>query len=318
MDSYISERKHLKISLAFVITLMIWGLVFNELTDSNIVELDAGSYVISGIIGLITIYVSRLQERPETDTHPLGYSGFVPILNLIRNLMIILIAIKAIGESIGSLASGPPVPEHGVLFLYAGVTLLLNTSCFIYLKRVSGKLKSDLLRTDALEWKIDTVSNVSILAAFGLSYALEKIGYDLASHYIDPVVCILFSVYMCWGPGQLFIENVQQLSVTSIDKKTQDVLISKISQAHPLLSANLTHFTVVNIAGVLWVNLEIETDNKFETQELMHAAACCQKILDEVSPKNKLSYQLFDRLPNEPSRDVLWQKLKNRLWNFNA
>jgi len=139
-------------------------------------------------------------------------------------------------------------------------------------------------------------------------------GYELASHYIDPVICILFSIYMCWGPGQLFIENVQQLSVTSIDKKTQEVLIRKISQAHPLLSSNLTHFTVVNIAGVLWVNLEIETDNKFATQELISAAASCQKILDEVSPKNKLSYQLFDRLPNEPVKEDLLEKLKNKLW----
>jgi len=314
MNSYLNERRHLKISLAAVLLLMIWGLVFNELTDSNIVELDAGSYVISGIIGLITIYVSRLQERPESDTHPLGYSGFVPILNLIRNLMIILIAIKAVGESIGSIITGPPAPEHGTLFLYAGVTLLINTSCYTYMQRASSQFNSSLLKTDALEWKIDTISNVSILGTFGLSFGLEHYGYTLLSHYVDPVICIFFSIYMCIGPGKLFVENMQQISVSSVDKKTQDLLIRKLEKAHPLLSSNLTHFTIVNIAGVLWVNLEIETDDTLKTPELVHAAECCQKVLDELSPKNKLSYQLFDRVPNDSTPEVLWEKLKNKLW----
>lgn len=316
MNSYLYERRHLKISLSFVILLMIWGLVFNELTDSNIVELDAGSYVISGIIGLITIYVSRLQERPESDTHPLGYSGFVPILNLIRNLMIILISIKAIGESIGDIISGPPAPEHGTLFLYAGVTLLINLSGYAYMQRAASQLDSSLLKTDALEWKIDTVSNISILGAFALSYGLEHYGYTLLSHYVDPVICIFFSVYMCIGPGKLFVENMQQLSVSSIDKATQDLLIAKLAKAHPLLSSNLSHFTIVNIAGVLWVNLEIETDNSLKTTELVYAAECCQKVLDEISPKNKLSYQLFDRIPDDSNQEVLWEKLKGKLWKM--
>ncbi len=283
MNSYLYERNRLKISLAFVILLMIWGLVFNELTDSNIVELDAGSYVISGIIGLLTIYVSRLQERPESDTHPLGYSGFVPILNLIRNLMIILIAIKAIGESIGSIVSGPPTPEHGILFLYAGVTFIINVFCYFYMQRAANQLNSSLLKTDALEWRIDTVSNISILGAFGMSYGLEHFGYTLLSHYVDPIICIFFSIYMCIGPAKLFMESIQQLSVSSIDKKTQDLLIAKFHDVAPLFSLHKTHFTIASVAGVLWVNMEIESSMLLDTQELLNATDSCQKILDEIN-----------------------------------
>ena len=87
IDPYQSERTCLIISLIFVLLLMVWGLVFSELTTSNIIEVDAAAYVISGIISLVTIFVSRLQEKPKSDDYPLGYSGFIPILNLIRNLM---------------------------------------------------------------------------------------------------------------------------------------------------------------------------------------------------------------------------------------
>jgi predicted Co/Zn/Cd cation transporter (cation efflux family) len=294
MNSYLYERKSLKLSLFFVVLLMLWGLVFNELTNSNIVALDASSYVISGIIGLITIYVSRLQERPRSETHPLGYSGFIPILNLIRNLMIILICIRAVGESVGDLFTGPPIADHRLLFLYSGVTLLVNSFCSIYLYRISIKLHSSLLKTDAIEWRIDTFSNISILAAFALSYVLDHTGYQLLSYYVDPVICIFLSLYMCVAPVRLFVRNMQLLSVSSIEKKKQDQLIAQFRQAVPLFQAYPTHFTIVKIADVLWVNFELEVKEPpaLELEVLTHATDTCQKILDQVSNKNKLSYSI--------------------------
>ena len=217
-DFYEAERSTLIVSLTFVLVLMVWGLVFSELTTSNIIEIDAAAYIISGIIGLVTIFVSRLQEKPSSDKHPLGYSGFIPILNMIRNLMIIEICINAISSSIGTLAKDPP-PEHATLFLYASVTLLFNLSCAIYTHKAAKRLNSPLLKTDALEWRLDTVSNISILCAFSLAFILDHIGYAAHAAYVDPIVCIFFSIYMCISPSKLFFENMQILSVGSVDKK---------------------------------------------------------------------------------------------------
>ena len=218
-NSYEAERTTLIVSLTFVLILMVWGLVFSELTTSNIIEVDAAAYIISGIIGLVSIFVSRLQEKPNSNEHPLGYSGFIPILNMIRNLMIIEICIDAIGSSIGTLAKGPPPPEHATLFLYASVTLLFNLSCAIYTHKAAKRLNSPLLKTDAIEWRLDTVSNISILGAFSLAFILDHIGYAAHAAYVDPIVCIFFSIYMCISPSKLFFENMQILSVGSVDKK---------------------------------------------------------------------------------------------------
>lgn len=292
MNPYLLERKSLKISLVLVLVLMVWGAVFNAITDSNIVELDAGAYVISGIIGLITIYVSRLQERPRTTTHPLGYSGFIPILNLIRNLMVILICIKAISESIGAILSGPSPDEHATLFLYAGMTFLINAASYFYMNRNARRLNSTLLKTDALEWKLDTFSNISILAAFALAYGLEYTGHAKLSAYVDPVICILLSVYMCIAPGKLFFENVQLLSVSSVDRETQEMLIGKFRQASPFFTTYPTHFTILNVAGIYWTNFEVKKPENatISLEQLTEAAKVCQAIMDETHPKNKLSY----------------------------
>lgn len=110
------EYNALIFSLCSIVALMITSLIFNKLTESNIIEVDAGSYVISAIIGLITIYISKLKTKPKNENHPLGFSGYVPILNLIRSFMVILICIKAIGESLGSIFSGPEKTDHTIMF----------------------------------------------------------------------------------------------------------------------------------------------------------------------------------------------------------
>ena len=291
-DSYKAERRTLIISLTFVLILMVWGLIFSELTTSNIIEVDAAAYIISGIIGLVTIFVSRLQEKPSTESHPLGYSGFIPILNMIRNLMIIEICIDAIGSSIGTIVKGPPPPEHAILFLYASVTLLFNLFCAIYTHKAATRLNSPLLKTDALEWRLDSISNISILCAFSLAFILDHTGYAAHAAYVDPVVCIFFSIYMCISPSKLFLENMQILSVGSVDKKTHSHIVRLFKKEIPMFKIHATHFTIFYVAGILWVNIEIHKHklSDLKEEDIFEASQKCQAILNQNYPNNRLSY----------------------------
>lgn len=195
-ESLLAKRKVLIVSTTSVVLLMIWGLVFSELTTSNIVELDAEACMVSAVLGLVTIYVSTLISRESTDSHPQGYAGYVPILNMVRKLMIVAICIDAVGESIGTLVKGTEEMDQGPIFLCASVTLLINLFCALYISYYANKTKSELLKTDSLEWRIDTNVNISILMAFLLAYFVEKRGLTFYAACVDPIVCILFP-YTC-------------------------------------------------------------------------------------------------------------------------
>jgi predicted Co/Zn/Cd cation transporter (cation efflux family) len=290
MNHYVAERKVLIVSTTSVVLLMIWGLVFSELTTSNIVELDAEAYIVSAVVGLVTIYVSTLQSREGTDSHPLGYAGYVPILNMVRNLMIVVICIDAVGESIGTLVRGTEEIDHGPIFLYASVTLLINLFCALYISFYATKTKSELLKTDSLEWRIDTVMNISILMAFLLAYVLETRGFTFYAACVDPVVCILFSLYMCYAPGKLLIENMKILSAASVEKETKEAILAKFFQQTPELSIHNPHFTICRVANLLWVNMEVppETDGDL----LVNSNKMLKQIVNEVQPNNKVSYSI--------------------------
>lgn len=277
-----------------VLALMVWGLVFNELTTSNIVELDAGSYIISGLIGIITIYVSRLQDRPSSASRPLGYSGFIPILNLMRSFMIMLICLKAIGESIGSIVSGPSEPEHGIVFLYAGVTLILNVIAYYFIHKSAVETGSAILRVDAIEWKIDIFYNACILLSFSVAYTLTYLGYAKAANYVDPVFCILLSVGMSISPIQMFAENIRKLSLRSIDEPVQKDIIARFHQQIPHIKAFAPNFSALDLSGILVVEVQLYLTDKTDWSHhyLEEWEAQGKTILAEINPNHHLIFSL--------------------------
>jgi len=292
-----SEFNTLQFSFYTIIALMICSLVFNELTDSNIIEVGAGEYVISAIIGLVTIYISKLKDKPKDDNHPLGFSGYVPILNLIRSFMIILICIKAIGESLGDIYSGPSVTNHTIMFSYATLTLVFNSVAYFIINKKAKQLDSALLKTDALEWKTDIAFNISILLAVLLSYTLKFTPYKEFADYVDPVFCIIFSIAMSYYPVLLFSENVKLLSVSSIDSELQSKIIQSFNEKLTMIKHYNPKFTVLHVGGVLWVNIELdipETDVNI-SKDYIQIEKAGVEILNEITPDHKISF-LFNTI----------------------
>ncbi len=294
------EYHSLLFSFYIVVALMICSLIFNELTESNIIEVDAGSYVISAIIGLVTIYISRLKEKPKDENHPLGFAGYVPVLNLIRSFMVILICIKAIGESLGSIFSGPEPTAHGIMFLYALVTLFFNLLAYIVINSRGKKIGSALLKTDALDWKTDIFFNLSIVLAVAFSYCLQFTVYKAYADYVDPVFCIIFSIAMAYYPIVLFSENVKLLSVSSIDKELQTKIIQAFNEKITHIDKYAPVFTVLQVGGVLWVNIElfVHEDDEPIALDYLVIRTKGEEILNEITPDNKISF-LFNRVRGE-------------------
>ena len=292
------EQYKLKISFATVLVLMMWGLSFNSFTESNIIALDASAYVISGIVGLLTIYVSKLQERPKDSAHPLGYAGFVPLLNLLRSFMIILICLKGITESLGDiLYNGPSETNHKILFIYSFTTLVFNSFAFFYISYAARKLESDLLKTDSMEWRIDMFYNISIILAFTLSYLISLTDYRSFADYIDPSFCILLSLYMMYSPVMLFYANARLLSVSAVDEEIKKDIQYAVMNEHPGLKKDNPEFTVLHIAGCLWLDIELKLkqDEMLTVHEMDQIKQGVGIIMNEKKYDYQLSFQFTDQ-----------------------
>lgn len=288
------EQRTLKISLGLTILLTLWGLIFAEITDSNIIELDAGAYIISGLLGLVTIYVSKLQDRPSDRSHPFGYAGFVPILNLIRSLMILLVCLKAISASIGDFINGPEETVHLTVFIYAGITMLINCVAYFITYKAAKMSASSILKIDAVEWKFDIYFNLGILLAFGISYLLRLNGYSKLADHIDPAFCIILSSIMCVPVIHMFHENINKLSVRSIDRETYKRIRHRFSEVFPKYRQWKPEITAVDMSGVVWVELRFngEIIDNLQKEDWQDMEAKGKAILGEITERYHLTFKL--------------------------
>ncbi|PVD52977.1 cation transporter [Terrimonas sp.] len=288
------EQRTLRISLCLTVLLTFWGLIFAEITESNIIELDAGSYIISGLLGIVTIYVSKLQDRPSDRIHPFGYAGFVPILNLIRSFMILLICLKAISGSLGDFVNGPEETIHAVVFLYAGITMLINGIAYIITYKAAKKSGSAILKIDAVEWLFDIYFNAGVLLAFGVSYVLRLYGYSKIANHIDPAFCIILSVIMCIPVIHMFHENIKKLSVRSVDKQTYKRIRHRFSEAFPKYQQWKPQLTAVDMSGVVWVELKFEQEiiDGMQKEDWQSIEETGKKILAEIADRYHLTFKL--------------------------
>jgi predicted Co/Zn/Cd cation transporter (cation efflux family) len=290
----IIERKALRVSLASIVILMIWSIVFSEVSDSNIVSLDAGSYAISGIIGLVSLYVSQLVHRNASEDHPLGYYAYVHILNLLRNTMIILICIDGIVESTSDIIDGPKTDSGYLLILYSFGTLFFNCITYYYIQKMTVESKSDILKTEAIEWRIDVFFTLSILLSFIAIYFLKEYNYVVLSNYIDPVVCIIMSIYMAKDPILLFKENIDALSIKSVEPELKVKIIDHILKTNPRLKEIGSSYRIFRINGILWLDLEMQLGDVevIDGKVLVLATDQVEEIMKEYHPNAKVTYKI--------------------------
>ncbi len=133
---------------------------------------------------------------------------------------------------------------------------------------------------------------MSIFIEVNIAFVLDNTGNVKYAAYVDPVVCIFFSMYMCITPAKLFLENMQILSVGSVDKETYKYLVDKFKAEIPMFATHSTYFTIFHVAGILWVNIEIFKHKDFDLslETIYESTQKCQAIINKTHPHNKLSY----------------------------
>ena len=106
------EHIALIISCCSGIILLLWCSWFAYNTNSLIINLDANAYIIASIVDLITLGVSLIQKKKKTKTHPMGYGGYIPLINLLRSCLLFFICIQSFLDAVNSFAHSISHDSH--------------------------------------------------------------------------------------------------------------------------------------------------------------------------------------------------------------
>ena len=100
------ERRSIIITIVASGSFGLIGVVISIASQSGAVFLDGVFSLIFAVVGLLTLYVSSLVQRPRDDQYPFGYATFEPMLNLFKGILITLALLYALWSAVTALMTG--------------------------------------------------------------------------------------------------------------------------------------------------------------------------------------------------------------------
>ena len=205
------EQHALRLAIYGNIFFTVAGLGFAFYTNSQAVLLDGVFSAISLVLAVVTLYVARLLQRPNTDQYPFGYAVFEPLINLAKGLIIGVVMLVSMLRAIDTLlAGGHDIGVGGVLIYSVTATLAcLGIALYMRSKAVDGGWP--LVEVEVKNWFMDAVISGAIAGSFLIVWLLEGTAADPWLNYVDPVLVILIALFFMSIPFGIIRENWAQL-----------------------------------------------------------------------------------------------------------
>lgn len=222
------EQNSIYLSIGGALFLAILGISFGLAVQSGAVLLDAFFNVITFVMALITLWISRLLKRPDGQRFQFGYKGFSPLLNLCKSLLILGLSLFALGSSAAALLHGGRHLDAGVVVIYAAIAATTCLIVSITHTIIAKKTGSPLVRVDSKNWMINGVIGLSVGIVFSIVNLIKGTSFGWFVPYADPAIVVILVLLTLPVPAKVILESLQQLLLaapqTALQKRINDLL----------------------------------------------------------------------------------------------
>jgi cation diffusion facilitator family transporter len=203
-DNYYAASLRISwISISTNLLISLLKFIIGFFSNSISILSDAAHSLSDFITSVIVIYSIKVSRKPPDKIHPFGHGRAEDIGGLILSLVLILIGFNFFKDSVFRLFHPQKVEIKFAFIIIILITALIKIILGFFTQKISKKIVSPLLKTDALHHYSDVVTS---LAVGGGLFFIKK-GYV----YIDSFVGIFVSlIIILWGAntGREFINNL--------------------------------------------------------------------------------------------------------------
>lgn len=244
-DNAKREIAILNVSLWLTVGFMFASIGMALLSDSQTLMLDGVYGVVDVILYLFAIYVAKKIYEPPNEKFHFGYAKFEPFMTALEGILIVSICIASIMESLQDIAHPEPIDNRHIVILYAFISFFICVGFGKYMRGVAEKWHSEILIVDSEFWIQSGIISIILFIAFGLSGFLSKTSLSSYNNYIDPVLCILFSLYLLTQPLKIIKESFFDLVDASPGRKPGKTIRDFIGESNKKY----------NLGGITWMKI---------------------------------------------------------------
>ncbi len=223
------EHKALRFSVIASGIFAFVGLLMGVVSKSQIILFDGIYSLMSLGLSLGAFWIFKQVNEPLNDKFPFGKAHFEPIFVLIKNFILIGICSVSIINGFYEFfnPSGGPNSEMGLSY-----ALFSFMGCFlIYKNLLNRNVESDLMKTEANQWRGDTYLSAGVLLGFVIMFFIP-IAYQ---GYVDSGLVIISGLLFIGFPYKSIKESVKELLLIYFQdsKSTElDAYVYKFAEDH--------------------------------------------------------------------------------------
>ena len=251
------EEKALKASMIGAFALALWGISMALVSGSGAIMLDGMFNLISAILTLLSIKISRLVSSPGSRDYPLGYFAYESLFVLVKGTSILVLVVMALVSNVKVLLTGGREPQLGLMIGYVVIAVIGCFALYSIVHRSAKKTGLDMLRAEAQAWLINALITGAIGVAFAIALMLQGTAVGWIDRYVDQILVIVLSIIFIKDPVLLIIDGFRELTLAApYDEVVQPYNETLLPMADTLDLKHLS-FDVIKTGRRRWVTIRV-------------------------------------------------------------
>jgi cation diffusion facilitator family transporter len=260
------------------------GLVLGLLVDSLVIVFDGVYSLVSLLLTLLSLAVSRFIARPSKCQFPFGKSMLEPIVIAIKGSVILLIVSYSLYSAVISVFNGGSKVDVTIATLFGIVNVLGCGFAWWHIANKSKRFSSGLIEAEAKQWQMDTMLSVAVTLGFIAAWSISISPFAQYAVYADPMLMILMSFYFFKVPFQMLRDALREMLMMKPDESICQAVDKEVSALDQQMSQQLAVSGVTKVGRELRVSLDVHSHGqKVKVADLNKTRRVLQNKLSKLS-----------------------------------
>jgi cation diffusion facilitator family transporter len=229
---------------------------------------------------IVVIIFVRISGKECDESHRYGHGKFETFATFLISLALMAVGIglfiKGTKETISVLNGHPHEAPSMIALIAAAISIVVKEILFQYTRRVGAKINSQAVIANAWHHRSDAFSSIGTL--IGISGAIFLGGKWVV---LDPLACIVVSIFIVKVSVQLGLPSINELLERSLSQDIEDQIIKIIVSTPKVISYHKLKTRKIGQIFVIDVHIQLPKDISFVESH---------KVASEVEKQLRLNF----------------------------
>lgn len=203
-----------------------------------------------------------------------------PLVIIFSSIILLYMCIISIKGGILDIIAGGSEVEVGLALVFSVVNLIFTSIIYYIIIKKGKNVKSQLIKSESIQWLMGVVTGVLFLIGFILSLILVKTEYSNYTRYIDSIMVIIASVSFIKAPIDMIISSLKEVLGYQVPKEINELVVSRVEEIIDAFQFENSATRVYKVGRGIRVNISFLVKDSVSKEDRKRIKKMISSILD--------------------------------------